>query len=263
MVRRNGVLILLGLVLITALAYFQPQPLLVVYEDALFALAPSAERAYRYGDRHFSALTPEEYNIARAEYFFHKAEAIDATFPGVQHQLARIDFLHANFPEGIKRINREIETYGEKNPNAYYIRALILGYQGKYLEAAADYETYFTIAPANWAVINDYSWVLLKAELPEAALAAVEWGLREWPGNPWLLHNQVIALYELERYEEALQVAEAATTAVEIVSREGWLIAYPGNDPLLADEGIATFKKAVYDNKEKVRSTLEAKNSDE
>ena len=49
---------------------------------------------------------------------------------------------------------------------------------------------------------------------------------------------------------------ESATAAVETISREGWLIAYPGNDPLLADEGLASFKKAVYDNQKKVQEAL-------
>jgi tetratricopeptide (TPR) repeat protein len=257
MVGRYSVFFLVAVILIAAIAYWQPRPLTYMYEDVRLLLQPSAERAYAYGDRHFDALHADRYDIDRAERLYKKAEAIDSDLPALQHQLARIEFLNANFHAGLERINREIAAYGEKNPNAYYIRALILGYQGKYLEAAADYETYFKIAPANWAAINDYSWVLLKAELPEAALEAIEWGLVEWPDNPWLLHNKVIAFYELGRYEEAMRAAEAATAAVDTLSREGWLLAYPGNDPLLADEGLASFKQAVRENQKKVQEAID------
>lgn len=227
------------------------------YEDVAFFVAPSAALGMQYGNRHFSAIEAKEYDIERAKFFFGKVEEIDPTYAGVQHQLARIEFLHGNFPEGLKRINQEIATYGTENPNAYYIRALILGYQGNYLEAAADYETYFKITPANWAGINDYSWVLLKADLPEAALEAVEWGLREWPGNPWLLHNKAIALYELKRFDEAAKTADEAVTAVSTLSREAWLNAYPGNDPLVADQGIASFKEAVAENAAKAKAAAQ------
>ncbi len=234
------------------------QPLLYAYEDVVIAFDGTAKRGIRYGDRHFNATSPWLYDIDRAEDLYMRAEAFDAGHPALQHQLARVAFLKGDFSEARERIDKEIAMYGEKNPNAYYIRALILGYQEKYLLAAADYEEYFKLAPANWAGINDYSWVLLKADLPEGALAALEWGLSEWPENPWLLHNKVIALYELGRYEEAAVVALAATTAVETVTEADWLNAYPGNDPRSAPEGLASFKAAVAANTKKVGETLEA-----
>lgn len=229
--------------------------LLYAYEDVLLAFDGTVERGVQYGDRHFNATSPWLYDIDRAEDLYTRAESLNAEYPALQHQLARIAFLKGDFAEGRERIDREITMYGQENPSAYYVRALILGYQKKYLLAAADYEEYFKLAPANWAGINDYSWVLLKAGLPEGALAALEWGLSEWPGNPWLLHNKVIALYELGRYEEAVVVALAASAAVETVTEADWLNAYPGNDPRSATEGLTSFKAAVAANAEKVKLT--------
>jgi tetratricopeptide (TPR) repeat protein len=239
---------------VAVLAMLQPRPFLYAYEDVKFMLAPSAERAVAYGNKHFNAIEADEYDINRADTFFRAAAKIDPTYPSVQHQIARIEFLRKNYDAAIEHINSEIATYGANNPNAYYIRALVKGYQGKYLEAAADYETYFKIAPANWAAINDYAWALLRADLPEAALPAIEWGLSEWPDNPWLLHNKIIALYEVGRYEEAAAAADAAVAAVDTVTREGWLMAYPGNDPRVAEEGLASFKQAVQENAAKAKA---------
>lgn len=242
--------------LVFALYLSNPHPFIRVYEDANLFVRPSAERAVAYGDRYFNALS-NEYDIARAERMYLKAMTIDPDARGVQHQIARIEFLRNNLPKALAHINREIELYGVENPNSYYIRALILGYMGRYMDAAADYETYFTLAPANWAGINDYAWVLLKADLPEAALAAVEWGLTEFPDNPWLLHNKVIALYELGRYEAALEVAIQAEEAVARITEVDWLTAYPGNDPKSATQGLASFQKAVRDNRVKVQAAFE------
>src|SRR6185503_4009828 len=96
--------------------------------------------------------------------------------------------------------------------------------------------------------INDYSWVLLKADLPEAAHNALSWGLTQWPDNPWLLQNEATALYELGRFKEAAQAAAKAKVGVEKLTTEDWLIAYPGNDPAIAPQGLAQFKKATEEN---------------
>jgi tetratricopeptide (TPR) repeat protein len=125
-----------------------------------------------------------------------------------------------------------------------------------YLGAAEDYEHYFKIAPANWAGINDYAWVLLKANLPHDALAALNFGLKQWPDNPWLLNNKTTALYELGRFAEAAQTATKATDAVQQVGIFDWLMAYPGNDPSIAPEGVAQFKKAVADNQRLVQAAI-------
>ena len=126
---------------------------------------------------------------------------------------------------------------------------------GDYLGAASDYETYFKVTPANWAGINDYSWVLLKADLPEGALAALDWGLKRWPENAWLLNNRATALFELGRYDEAKITAQKAKIAVDALTPEIWTNAYPGNDPLVAPQGLDEFKRASQENLNKILAT--------
>jgi len=225
-------------------------------EDAMLTFAPSAERAYEYGNRHFSALTEIDYDVARAKELYFVAARINPDHPGLQHQLARIDFLEGNYVRGLKRINREIRTHGDENPNALYVKALLLGFNGQYGKAAAVYEKYFSMTPANWGAINDYSWVLLKAGKPDAALEALEWGLAQWPKSPWLLHNKAIALYELGRYEEAADAAHSAARGITALTEHDWLMAYPGNDPMLAPQGLHSFRNAVLGNQVKIIERL-------
>lgn len=242
---------------VSAVAFTWDTPSIVhVREDAMLTLAPSAQRAYEYGNRHFSALTSEEYDVARAKELYFVAARKNPDHPGLQHQLARIDFLEGNYVRGLKRINREIRMHGEENPNALYVKALLLGFNGRYGKAAAVYEKYFSMTPANWGAINDYSWVLLKADQPELALEALEWGLSQWPESPWLLHNKAIALYELRRYEEAADAAHGASRGITALTEEDWLLAYPGNDPMLAPEGLNSFRNAVLGNQVKILERL-------
>lgn len=253
--RQNGTAFLVATILLGVFAYAERAKLLYVVEDVVFALDATSARAVSYGDRHFSAALGN-YDIGRAEYFFREAEALDPAYPSVQHQLARVAFLKGDFPDALARITLEIEAHGTENPNAYYVRALVYAFLGKYPEAAADYEEFFNRTPASWGAINDYSWVLLKMDLPEGALAALEWGLAEWPENVWLLNTKAVALYEMGRYEEAAAAGASAAAVLDRVTETDWLTAYPGNDPLSAPEGLSSFRAAVQANRAKIEQRL-------
>ena len=217
-------------------------------EDGLFKLDPSASRASRYGLRHFDAQDPALYDIDRAEYFYGKALEYDAAYPYVHHQLARVAFLRGNFEGAMIHINTEIDLHGEEEPNTYYIRALIEGYMGDYDASARDYEHFLASEPNNWATMNDYAWVLLKAGKAKEAAVVTERGIGLFPDNPWLLNSHATALYELGRSEEALPIAQKAVAEVNKLREEQWLHAYPGNDPRIAGQGISSFREAVINN---------------
>ncbi len=218
------------------------------YEDAMFRCSPSAQRAYEYGNRHFSATKSSEYDIDRAELFFKRALALDPQLPYVHHQLARIAFLRGDFRNAMWHINKEIEMNRSPSASSYYVRGLIEGFRGNYEDSAKDYERYLESDPSNWAAINDYAWVLLKANRPAAAAAAAERGLVSFPDNAWLLNTSAIALYETGDLPRAKMRAEAAVAASRMVTEREWLTAYPGNDPKIAKAGIATLQKASQDN---------------
>ncbi|HWO07160.1 MAG TPA: hypothetical protein VNM40_01095 [Candidatus Paceibacterota bacterium] len=255
---RVGVAVVVAVLTSAAIVIlFSLSVLAPVLEDIEYARAPSAARAYEIAQTHFNAVDASEYDILRAEYYFREALRLDPSMPLVRHELARIAFLRGLFSSALWLIDEEIRLNPEPSPSSYYMRALIKGFSQDYLGAVEDYETYFALAPANWGAINDYAWVLLKASAPSVALEALEWGLREWPNNPWLLNSTAIALFELGRYEEAREAASRAAAEVEHVTRAEWLYAYPGNDPLVAGEGLAAFQEAVRANLEKIEETLE------
>ena len=256
--REPKVLLLAVAFVLGALFLFRGE-LVYWYEQVAFSTVPSAERAYRYGDRHFDAMRSDFYNIGRAEGFYREALELDFAMPLVRHQLARIDFLRGEFPRALSLIDAEIALPGgPASPSSYYVRGLILGYMGRYSEAAEDYQKFIEIHPGTWAAANDYAWVLLKAERFEEAADAAEMGLATWPESPWLLNSKAIALYELGELKGARAAAEAASKAAENITEEQWLIAYPGNDPRIALEGIAALKNSIAENMHTITAAVEA-----
>ena len=224
-------------------------PLLHAYESVTYFVAPSAERAYAYGNRHFDHASAEEYDIDRAEYFFTQAFKRDPHMIYVRHQLARIAFLRGDFPQALRLIDREIEVFGDSvSFSSYYVQGLILGFMGRFELSAASYEKYLAHDPYNWAALNDYAWVLLRNGDTEKALAATEKGLLRFSDNPWLLNTNATARYELGDVTGAEERVRAAARMAIGLSENDWLVAYPGNDPLIAAPGVVSLQTAIAAN---------------
>lgn len=221
-------------------------------ERIVFAADPSAERAYSYGMRHFDHARPALHNIEYAEYFFAKAIELDAAYPIAHHQMARIHFLRGNFAEAMQEINTEIAIQGDHNPQAFYVRGLIEGYQGAYASAERDYQQFLALVPGHWAGINDYAWVLMKNHKYEEAARVLAEGLALHPENAWLLNSYAIALYESGEIKSAGEIAERARDAVQLLTPADWSAANPGNDPRIAAEGLETFREAALYNLDKM-----------
>lgn len=207
----------------------------------------SAERAYRNGDTHFGS-GGALYDLEQASAYYKQALLLDPEQPYVYHQLARIAFLKGNFDEALSLIERQISMHGDKLPNSYYIRALIEGFSGDYDASARDYERYLSFDPTNWAAINDYAWVLLKAGRAREAVVATAGGLSYFPDNAWLLNTNATALYEMGLIEPARGQISKALVAAAKISEADWLLAYPGNDPKVAAQGVAAFQSATIKN---------------
>ena len=243
--------ILLGagsMTLVVALVVTSSGALLRTHEFISVNLFPSAERAYAYGVRHFDARRSRDYDIHHAEIMFKKSLRLNPQQPFAQHQLGRIEFLRGDITRALARINAEIATNPSPSPSSYYVRALIEGYMGDYEDAAKDYEVYLKTDPNNWAAINDYAWVLLKNSRALDALVALDWGLLYWPGNAWLLNSKITALFELGEMDKARETVALAGKAVMSITESDWMRAYPGNDPLIAREGVLAFQEAVRAN---------------
>ncbi len=217
-------------------------------ESVVFYFFPSAQRAYDYGALHFDANTPADYDIHKAQMYFTQASVMDPQLPYVYHQLARIAFLSGEFSKAMSLINIQIQKQGDTVPSSYYVRGLIEGYMGDYSAAVSDYKHFNDLEPGQWAGINDYAWVLLKARNPQEAARITSQAIEIYPTNPWLLNSNATALYETGNIEAAKLSASKAYKYVQSLTPEEWSRAYPGNSPDIAIEGVESFKKAVTDN---------------
>ena len=254
---KSNILGVVALLLVCGGAVFLLFPVaLKATEWIVYSIFPSQERAMRYGDRHFNAISPRMYDFELAANFFNEANSFDASHPNLSHQLARVAFLRGDNRLALFYINKQIRDHGALLPNSFYMRGLIKGYAGLYDSAAEDYEVFLEHSPDNWAGITDYAWVLLKAGRFAEAAGATERGLSIFPDNAWLLNTSAIALYELGEYEKALERAQKAVDAADRVTEEMWLTAYPGNDPRIAEEGVATLRKSARDNMHKIEAKV-------
>ena len=255
---KGAVIIAAGTVLLAA--FLLTPYILNGWENTMMRLEPSAERAYAYATRHFDARNSSVmYDIDRAELLYKEAIALDAAHALAYHQLARIAFLRGGFYKALGLIDASIVLQGEPiNPSSYYVRGLILGFMGRYDEAAQNFEVFLAKYPSNWAAVNDYAWALLKAERAREVVDVVGKALENSPTNPWLLNTYAIALYETGAYTDALLAAQKAKATVTDVSEEDWLIAYPGNDPEIARDGVAAFKNAIAENMHRIEVVLGA-----
>lgn len=216
-------------------------------------VAPSAEKAYGYGMRHFNSLDPAAHNLSDAAYFLFAAERLDPAYPYVHHQLARIYFLRAEYPQALAEINLEIAHDPEKTrAEAFYMRGLIEGYLQDYPAAVKDYKQFIELNPGRWEGRTDYAWVLIKTGDLTEALSVIDTGLATAPQNPWLLSMRATILFEEGRYKEALPAARNAQDAVRRLTEEEWLKAYPGNAPDVAAIGLKTLRDAAQVNLEKI-----------
>ena len=240
-------------IIITGLyGYLFGQPFLAILADAreniTYDMWPSADRAFAIAEHHFSDQYPSAYNIDRAADFFRETERRDPGLKYVHHELARIAFLKGDFTTAMAEINLQIAQEGDSTPNSYYVRGLIEGFAGNYGDAAKDYEYFLQFEPRNWAGINDYAWVLLKASRSRDAVKTTAQGLVDFPDNAWLLNSNAIALYEVGDRVLAKVQAQKALVAVGDLTEREWSLSYPGNDPKSATEGLAAFKKATINN---------------
>lgn len=239
------------LVLLLAIAYrwgYVSASIENSYENVAYAVDPSPQRAFDYGEAHFDPRYPGMYDLDRAQYFFQLAARQDPTLPYLYHQLARISFLQGNFTVALSEINLQLQLHGDSEPAAYYVRGLIEGYMGDYIAAANNYQRFLQFEPDNWAAKNDEAWVLLKADEYQQALQVINSGLTNAPANAWLLNSKATALYELGDYPDALAAAQSALTAADDLTPQKWSTAYPGNDPAIATRGLSAFQADVVAN---------------
>lgn len=217
------------------------------FERQMLRTYPSAERAYSYADTYFDSATVSQYDLSKAFYFLNKTLEYGG-HPRVHYQRARILFLKSQFAGALREINLQILMYPDELPSAYYMRGLIQGFREHYTEAAQDYEMYLKHDPHNWAAVNDYAWVLLRAKDAQKAAQLVTDVLPYFPQNVWLLNTSAVALFEMGEPVSALDQITLADEMASRLTEDDWLRAYPGNDPAAAGKGIDHVRASIERN---------------
>ncbi len=211
---------------------------LYTFEDATYAMQPSADYAYKLGNKYFNESNSGYYDLKRARHFYFLALDLNPEHPTVLMQLARTSFVDDDLESALLQIDLQLAKHPNISSRAYYIRALIYGYQKRFDKASEDFERYITLEPRKWYAHNDLAWSYVRESKFDKALTAIDGGLALAPQNAWLLISQSVILYELGRYDEAYEIALKGVTAAEKVTPDEWRAMYPGNDPALASKGV-------------------------
>lgn len=222
------------------------------YHCLALSVTQNAHSSLMCGNYYFGIYNISRYDINRAEYYFAKAIEIDETTPDAWHQYARIAFLRGDFTLALYRINKQIEIHGDSFMASYYIRGLIYGYAKNYVMAEKDFLKFLEWSPNNWAANNDLAWVYFAQGKFKKAEERSVLSLKRDPFNPWLLMMHAMSSYNLGDVETAKKELQLAKLASEGLTEDRWIHAYPGNDPKIAKEGLAEFRKAIDRNIELV-----------
>jgi len=91
----------------------------------------------------------------------------------------------------------------------------------------------------------DLCWVYINNGKYQEAVDTTTEGLKSNPDQVWLLSNEGLALYKLKNFEEAKGVLEKDKESAKKITPEDWKVAYPGNDPAGAEEGVRDVKAAI------------------
>ncbi len=215
-------------------------------------MAPSLVQA---GDWFFSE--GFSYNVVIADRLYYVAILVDPNVVDAWHQRARIAFLRGDFAVALIAINQQIALHGDSFMASYYIRGLINGYRKEYEAAEADFERFVAWDPTNWAANNDLAWIYFAEGKFVEAKHQAEFGLVHNTANPWLLTTHAMAVYNLGNPMVAAVELAQAREAVANLTVYQWMRAYPGNDPALAQEGLAAFRATIDSDLSLVHSTIQ------
>ena len=216
-------------------------------ENIATAINPTDPKLqFAIGDYYFGQ---GAYDVTQAKRYFQATIALNERYPRAHYQLSRISFIQGNLNRALKEIDRELELYPDFK-RSYYIRGLTYGYRKELEKAAADFEEFLRWKPESWASHNDLAWIYFQMGEYEKALRTAEEGLQYYSLNAWLLNSQGVALLNLERKDEARLAFEKALPLAMAMSPLEWGRAYPGNNPEIYPEGLASMQESIKKNLE-------------
>jgi len=245
----------IGLLLIGGAYYYRADVSLYVWDE--FRLFPHVALSFNdkdarlsksIGNYYFNRFGEGAYDLEKAKIYFNRALEIDSQIPRVWHQLARIDFLNGSFNSSLIKINKEINIHGEEFKNVYYMRALLYGFMKQFDNAEKDFLKFLELEEKSWAAHNDLAWIYFQQGEYIKAEEIARKGLLYNPDNPWLLTSLGVSLINIGDKDSARVALTKALSEAWKLTEEDWQNAYPGNDPRIAQQGLAEMIKAIESN---------------
>ncbi len=216
--------IIIALLFLIAIGFYFQKPIRQGIADSLF----------NKGNYYFGS---EAYDLGKAQNKYEWALKIYSQAQGPHYQLARIYFLKADFSRALDEINTEIKNFPDFK-RSYYVRGLINGYAKNFPQAISDFEEFLKWDEKSWAAHNDLAWIYFQTGDYENAEKISREGLQWNPDNPWLLNSLGTALLNLNEKKEAKNAFKKALAGAQKLTPSDWQRAYPGNNPVIAEEAL-------------------------
>lgn len=196
------------------------------------------------------------YDIVKAQQYYLKEIALDPKGNNlVWYQSGRIDFINGDFETALEKFDKQIEYFGDTVHNVYYMIGLTYGYKARISDLQEDWKagedafiTFIDYSPqAPWSRV-DLAWIYFSQGKYEEMLPVLEEGLVYRPDNPWLLNMYGLALLNTGDKNAAKEMFMNAKKQADLLTTDEWGRAYPGNDPLAWEQGLAEFRHIIEKN---------------
>ena len=199
---------------------------------------------------------PALYNLNLAQRFY-----IMAAYPMVgkaplfaHYQLSRTYFIQGNLLDALDEALNELILYPE-NDRTYYIIGLTYGYMNREHEAIGAFTKFIKKNPSSWAARNDKAWLQFRIGDITGGLETIE--PVSTLVNPWVQNTYGTLLMNAGRPKEAEQAFLRASEIIGKYSNESWGNAYPGNDPRIYDNGLASMQQSITSNLQLLQASVE------
>lgn len=205
------------------------------------------------------------YDLVLARQYFSEVAQLDPKInEQFWYQFGRLEFIEGHLDEALAKFERQIEYFGEKQPNVLYMKGLTYGYKARqtndpkdWKEAELAFINFLPHAPASPWTRTDLAWVYFSQGKYEEMKPILEEGLTFRPNNPWLLNMYGLALMNTDDPEGALKAFINARAAADVLTEADWGKAYPGNHPDLWGDGLSEFRSIIAKNIETVSSSAQ------
>lgn len=213
--------------------------------------------AFELGEYYFNHDSDQggAYDLSMAKLYYLQAISEEPDNPFAIYQYGRILFIEGDFNGALKAFAFLERRFDDRIPNMYYMLGLVYGYKARehgdtldWERAEASFEKFIPYAPQSpWPRV-DLAWVYFAQGKFEEMIPIVEEGLLHRPNNPWLLNMYGLALFNQGEIDQAREIFTQALEAAKLLTEEDWGKSYPGNDPAVWGQGLASFKELIAKN---------------